>query len=237
MDPILISCPECKKQIKAPGDSVGKKIRCKACEHTFIIKSPPKGSRGPAGKSSAPAKPAKTASPPKPAKPSKPISEDDEDDGRAYDLTGFDEKPRCPQCASAFEDGAVVCLECGYNTTTREQGRTRKVRDVTGGDKFLWLLPGFVCVLTVILLLGYCFFHHFALPPMLIDKWDEDVEKGKTRTEIITGDNAEWWHTAIFHPAGELWLFVGAIWASWKAGRFAVNRLILHPDPPEIEEK
>ena len=42
METIVISCPECDKQIKAPADAVGKKIRCKSCEHVFVIKAPAK---------------------------------------------------------------------------------------------------------------------------------------------------------------------------------------------------
>src|SRR5260370_29167221 len=45
---------------------------------------------------------------------------------------------------------AVVCLHCGYNTVTRQQGRTRKVEDQTAGVWFLWLLPGILCVLGII---------------------------------------------------------------------------------------
>src|SRR5262245_1003468 len=36
---ITVTCPECQKQIKAPPEIVGKKIRCKGCEHTFIAKA------------------------------------------------------------------------------------------------------------------------------------------------------------------------------------------------------
>src|SRR5262245_13912362 len=40
-DPIVIPCPECEKQVRAPADAVGKKIRCKNCEHIFVIERPP----------------------------------------------------------------------------------------------------------------------------------------------------------------------------------------------------
>jgi DNA-directed RNA polymerase subunit RPC12/RpoP len=36
---IAVSCPECHKQIKAPPDLQGKKIRCKACGHVFLVKA------------------------------------------------------------------------------------------------------------------------------------------------------------------------------------------------------
>src|SRR5215470_14188672 len=102
METIVISCPECDKQIKAPADAVGRKIRCKSCEHVFVVKAPTKAPAPikpdrPAAKSSKAEKPAKPASPPKPAKPAALTEEDG--DSNPYQVAAFDEKPRCPQCA------------------------------------------------------------------------------------------------------------------------------------------
>ena len=36
---VTVTCPECKKQLKAPPEIVGKKIRCKGCEHIFVAKA------------------------------------------------------------------------------------------------------------------------------------------------------------------------------------------------------
>ena len=46
---------------------------------------------------------------------------------------------------------------------------------------------------------------------------------------------AYWHHPRFFSPAIELWLGIGFAFASFFAGRFAVKRLILHPNPPEVE--
>jgi DNA-directed RNA polymerase subunit RPC12/RpoP len=37
---IDIVCPECHKQMKAPGELQGKKIRCKECGHVFVVAAP-----------------------------------------------------------------------------------------------------------------------------------------------------------------------------------------------------
>jgi hypothetical protein len=242
MEPIVTSCPECKKQIKAPGDALGKKIRCKACEHVFVVEAPPRA-KGPAPKAAPPAKstpakaakPAKPAPPPKAAKPAKPSPDEDfEVDSNPYGVTRTELGFRCPQCAAEMpSDDAVICLNCGYNTQTREQFRMKKVKDVTGGEKFLWLLPGILCVLGIILLIGYFFFHHFALPGMLFDKWDTLLET-KSRAEAV-GDDSIGTLGYLFHPGVELWIAVMITLACYKAGRYAVKRLIFNPNPPEVE--
>ena len=43
----VIACPECKKQMKVTDALIGKKIRCKECEHVFAV-SAPKGAAKPA---------------------------------------------------------------------------------------------------------------------------------------------------------------------------------------------
>ena len=61
---IVISCPECDKQIKAPAELEGKKIRCKGCGHTFVVRA-----SAAAGDGDGPAaKPAKKKPAPPPAK-------------------------------------------------------------------------------------------------------------------------------------------------------------------------
>jgi DNA-directed RNA polymerase subunit RPC12/RpoP len=235
METIVISCPDCEKQIKAPGEAVGKKIRCKACGHVFVVKAPPKAGKATAkpGKSAAPPKGGKPAKPATPAKSARPADDDLDEDGNPYGVTDVKLGTRCPQCASEMTAGDVICLACGYNTETREQFRMRKVKDITGGDKFLWLLPGILCILAVILMIAYLFFHHFALPGMMFDNWDKLLET-KSRSEAIA-DESIGALAFLFHPGIELWIAVMLLIACYKAGRFAVRRLIFNPNPPEVE--
>ncbi|MBI1915055.1 MAG: hypothetical protein HYS12_10010 [Planctomycetes bacterium] len=236
METIVISCPECDKQIRAPADAVGKKIRCKSCEHVFLVKAPAKTPAPikPAGPVAKPPKAEKPAKPATPPKPSKPI--DDDEDSNPYRIAEFDEKPRCPQCAYVLAEGDVICLGCGFNLRTREPNRTRRIKDPTGEEKFFWLLPGILAVLGVILVIGYCFFHYFAWPGILIDGWDaiEDTYGGRIEA-LKKAENIPLWKGALIHPALFVFIVVPSLFASFRLGRFAVQRLILHPTPPEVE--
>jgi hypothetical protein len=130
---IVVSCPECNKQIKAPADLVGKRVRCKACGHAFAV---------PAAPAQAPA--------PKPAKP--PDQEDEE--GGAYHVTTAELKPFCPVCAHELEsEDAVICLNCGFNMRTRQRVGFKKTHDITMHDRVIWLLPGFVCIAVIVALI------------------------------------------------------------------------------------
>jgi ribosomal protein S27E len=200
---INVTCPECERPMKVPAEARGKKVRCKGCQHVFSI---------PGGPAKAAAKPAKPAKPPKPqARP----DDDDEGDGKPYGVTTLDLASRCPTCANEIEEGAKVCLHCGYDTVTRTYHRTRKVHDTTGGDVFLWLLPGILCVIVILGLIG-------------LDIWYCLCMK-----EVMAGsDYFEW----LGGQACCMWTCIASLFGMFHAGRFAVKRLILHPKPPEVEK-
>jgi DNA-directed RNA polymerase subunit M/transcription elongation factor TFIIS len=194
---ITITCPECDKQMKAPAEVLGKKIRCKGCGATFPARAP----RG-AGKQAA-------------RKPSKQASDDE--DATPYGVTEEKFSARCPQCANALEsEDAVICLRCGYNIVTRVQARTRKVRDVTGFDVFLWLLPGILCVLAVIGLLTFDILYCVLM-----------------NEETI---NREEWYGFVASLGIKIWIVVPTLFLMFLATKFAIKRLILDNKPPEIEE-
>src|SRR6516165_2281002 len=67
-----IACPNCKKELKIPTTVIGKKVKCKYCEHTFVVPNPDDDDSGEKSKPAKPTKPgAKPAasSPPPPAAP------------------------------------------------------------------------------------------------------------------------------------------------------------------------
>ena len=251
---IVITCPQCNKPIKVPAEKVGKKIRCKNCEHVFVIKAPAEDAitaaktKPPAAgdaitnaKTKPPAAPAKKqAAPANPTPPLKPVDDDDETgpSKTGYGITDLDLAVRCPQCASEMKDEEqVICLNCGYNKVTRERIRTRKIKEVTGGDKFMWLLPGIGAVVGVLAMIGYCIWHHFALPGVMINNWEElTTGKGLSRLEALKDESVGFFEAAVVHPAIEVWLFVFIIFGCWKAGKFAYKRLVVDNQPPEIEE-
>jgi hypothetical protein len=217
---ILLICPECNKQIKAPDNVLGKRVRCKFCQAAFVA-SKGGGSKpadGKAGKPSA----GKSAKAPvgKPAagKPAK-SAVGDEDDDNPYKLTDVSMAPRCPNCANEMEDEeAIICLTCGYNTRTRELAKTVKTYDNTAGDYFLWLLPGIACALAVLFLIGFNVWYLLKIDDVI--SWDNDP--------FFLG---MWTISGI-----KLWVVIMSLGLIWLAGRFAVKRLIFNYTPPEVEK-
>jgi hypothetical protein len=197
---ITIICPECEKSIKAPETVVGKKIRCKGCGETFTAKAPKATG--------------------KPAKPIKLKEEEEEGEGEgSYGVTEEYLGPRCPDCANAMEEGDIVCLHCGYNTNTRTKPQRKKVRDVTGGDIFLWLLPGILCAIASTLLLGLIIFFILWLIAVRSLAGEYDSYQISCASCCL------------------LWPTILMIWLLYKSTRFAIKRLIFDNKPPEIEEK
>ncbi len=217
--PILIVCPECGKQVKAPENALGKKVRCKFCQAAFVARKGggPHAERGKEGKSRSPAERSKEAKPAG-AVPIKPIADDDDDnDPNPYRLVDVSLAPRCPDCANEIEEGQVICLHCGYNMRTRTKAKTRKVYDVTFGQHFLWLLPGIACALSVFGIIGFNVWY--------LMKINDLVDENSS------------FFAWIWSVGGiKLWVVIMSIGLVWLAGKFAVKRLIFHPKPPEIEK-
>lgn len=130
-DTIEVVCPQCQKQIKAPAEMQGKKVRCKGCGATFAVQAA-------ASKSGA-----------------KSASHDEDEDSNPYRLGEETESTaRCPFCAKEMESPeAVLCLHCGYNTRTRQRLQTRTVYETTTADRIMWLLPGIICAALVVVIL------------------------------------------------------------------------------------
>src|SRR5215210_4577628 len=63
----VIACPECSKQVRVSDEHVGKKIRCKGCEHVYAVRAP--GGPPPAAKKAAAGAAKTKAAPPPPPEP------------------------------------------------------------------------------------------------------------------------------------------------------------------------
>jgi hypothetical protein len=153
----------------------------------------------------------------KPAKPAKRPADEEDDDPNPYGLIDVDLVPRCPDCANEMEEGAIVCLICGYNTQTREKAKTRKVYHLTFGEHFLWLLPGIACALAVCIVIGFNVWYLMKIDDLL-------------------GNEDSWYLFMWAHSGIKLWVVLVSLFLIWLAGKFAVKRLILHPKPPEVEK-
>jgi DNA-directed RNA polymerase subunit RPC12/RpoP len=222
---IAISCPKCEKQIKAPAELAGKKIRCKDCQHVFVVPVPTSVKAAPAGKGGKGEKGGKPGKAPagkgdKAAKPAPKKVEVDEDDQEAnpYGVTTESLLPRCPYCAKELEDDSqVICLNCGYNMQTRERIQHKKTFETTGGDQFVWLLPGILCALGVLAMIGA-----IVVFWTLFRKLEKDYDN-------------DWW-SIFFGLWARIWGTVICLFIGFFLGKFAVKRLILNPTAPEKEK-
>jgi hypothetical protein len=219
---ITLSCPNCKQQIKAPAEARGKRVKCKACGEIFTAAATAKASPA-----SAKAKPAAAAKPkPKPS-PAASKHADLDDDGNPYGVTDLDATPRCPHCAGEMGEGDIICLNCGYNTQTREMGKTVKVIANTPGEWIVWLAPGMLCALMLIpltgvhlyLWLGYANVQSVPHLPLELSK------------STVIGIEKEGKEVDGWLPA-RIWGSVFAAAAMWFCIWFAIRRLIKHPHPP-----
>jgi hypothetical protein len=228
--PIAVSCPECHKQIKAPADLQGKKIRCKACGHVFVVKAARAGKSRPGAEEEVQVLPledevlpvkedkdaldqVKAVPARKASAPAKKKKAEDEENSNPYDVTEMSLKTRCPHCAGELDEDQTICLECGYNTITRERyTKVLKTIEHDFWDWFLWLLPGGLCVLVVIGLIVwdvlYC---------VLADGWFDP----------------NGWLWLLRHYGIKIWMVIISMFAMFYAGRFAVKRLIFNYRPPE----
>ncbi len=230
MAAITLKCPECDLTLKVAEDKIGKKIRCKECEHVFVAREPAKTSAKTPAKADknkavttkpaekAKAKPeAKPAPKPEPKPEAKPSPGMDEDDGPIrYGVNEEHLTARCPECANEMEsEEAVVCLHCGFNTQTRTRATRKVVKEPSGGEVFLWLLPGIGCVLGIIVGLVFVILHTVKSTEWFLDAWYEFLS----------------------YAPFKLWAWIVYLFAAFYLGRFAVKRLLINNMPPEEEVK
>ncbi len=214
MATMITSCPACNKQIKIPAEVAGKKIKCKNCGNIFVA-------------TSTAVRPESPTAQPKPADPETiKLVDDDEGDGKPYDVTTLDLTPRCPHCAYELEEeGQVICLHCGYNTETRELGRRRRTKALTGWDWFWWLLPGILNVLIFFLCLSA--FANTSIKFIL----NHDAEYAKIAQE--GGDFVSFYRS--MYNCCTLWYVVFCMFCMYWSGKAAIKRLVYNPKPPEEE--
>lgn len=214
---LVIACPECDKQIKVSEEVVGKKIRCKECEHAFVVKKP----KGAPAKADPKTK--QTAEDKAAAAKAAAQNEDDDDGKNPYGLsTEADEGvARCPHCTKELEsEGALICLHCGYNLRTRVRTERKLVYEPTKEEKFHWLLPGVLCVIGILSALTISVFCLMKTKGWMIGGLFHETEDGKDQFIIVPG---------CFMFFNVFVTFVLCL----SLGKFAYKRLIKNSRPPE----
>jgi DNA-directed RNA polymerase subunit RPC12/RpoP len=213
----VITCPKCEKKFKTKADVRGKKILCPYCDASFVV-----------GEDGVGDVPAQATTPPastgaeesdtipiagsEPAAPAPAAADDMEEGDDPYGVTAIDHAPRCPHCTYKMDPPeAVVCLNCGYNTLTREMGKIEKTIAVSAGSLFMHLLPGFIalfCVLYCIMdRIAYCIYFPY---------W-------------VAGGNMAW----MDHESLRMWSTMVALAIVFPLARIAYRRFIVKAKPEE----
>jgi hypothetical protein len=246
MATVEIQCPECENPLKVPDSVFGKKIKCKQCDHAFVVKDPNakavKPSK-PGGGGVKPSKPGgagvkvkKEEEPkeePKPAAaPYKPL-DDDDDDANQSPITvmdGGEDIARCPFCAKELDPpDAVICIHCGFNNVTRVQAESKKVWAPDSSDWMNHLGPG---ILALVLCIGLITFDIICLVNM------EEWLRG-TFLESDTADVTDPSKKKLYVKPGA---FIALLWAFTVVpiigtARFAIKRLAINYRPEEKLKK
>lgn len=193
-NPIVVECPQCHKQIKAPAELEGKRIKCKACGQAFAVQAAPAA--------------------PTAAKP--PAADDDEGPAGPYGFKEIKLKARCPECAKELPtEDTVICINCGYNMKTRVRTHIKKTVNITSSDRFMWLLPGYLCILGIVVLI---------ILDLLYWLWKPDADE-------MARSNWAW----LSYGGFKVWGIVASVALIIVLATFAYKRLLVNNEPPEIE--
>jgi hypothetical protein len=154
-----------------------------------------------------------------PAPASAPLgfADDEDSDPNPYGITELDIAARCPNCAQLMADEkAFICLFCGYNTLTREVGKTQKTLSHTPMEIFAHLFPGIAVALTAFaFIVGITYF-----------------------SVVLPNDLYKTSFTFLDHESLRMWFTIIVLGLVWGCGTFAYKRLIVFPTPPpKIKDK
>ncbi len=210
-----ITCPDCQKKFKSKADLRGKRIRCPFCNESFIVPvdDAPEDDDAPLPVQAAPPK----EQPSEPDDAPIPLAADDEEQegDDPYAVTDIDLAPRCPNCAHEMPSAeAVVCLNCGYNTLTREWGKTEKLLGVSVGRHTMHLLPGFLALFCLITCLVDRLIYNALWPFMVAD---------------VT------WMQWTDYEGLRMWGTMFGLAFIFAMGRFCYKRFIVKPIPDEMK--
>jgi hypothetical protein len=100
---------------------------------------------------------------------------------------------------------------------TRVRAKIRKVRDVTGGDMFIWFLPAIICTIVLVSALTGAILYLVLI--------DDMVDRKEDTMGFLASGFAKTWTVII------------SLFIAFYCGRFAFKRFFINNKPPEIEER
>jgi hypothetical protein len=187
---IVVACPKCQARFQAPATLLGKKVKCKKCGGVVTV---------------APARDEEEWS-----KNPNPYSVTQEN----YSVV------RCPFCAHELEsEDQKICLNCGFNLVTRQRMETKVLEPVTAVDYMVWLAPGILSAIGMLLCLGCILCFLLAKPDLR--------EYGLGWLQFRSGEN----------EMIPIYASVGMGFLAFFAAKFAFQRLVLNPRPPEAPKR
>ncbi len=203
---LVVACPECEKKFKPKTDVRGKKIKCPFCKEPFVV---------PAGKGAKKERepepePEPAAAPAAEAKPS--IDDEFDNNPDPYGVKHKEMVPRCPNCTQEMGDHDIICLFCGYNTLTRQWGKTEKTKGVTFGRHLLYLLPAMGSAVFAVFSILFLLFYATVAPFILAGTW-------------------LFW---LDHESMRMWTTVIVLAWVFGAGAYCFKKFIDKPKPDEI---
>jgi DNA-directed RNA polymerase subunit RPC12/RpoP len=226
MADLVVTCPECEKKFRPKADVAGKKIKCPYCKAPFVVPGAAKAA-APTDKKAKPGKDAKSkdgkAKPNAEAAPAK-AADDLERDENPYGVKTVELVPRCPNCTEEMEnEHATICLYCGYNTVTREWGKTEKTLGISFDRQLMYMLPALGSAVFVFFSILFLLYYSVIIP-----NWSSDPPRWMPA--LINGiiyysdhESIRMWTTTIF-----LAIF-------WMAGMFCFKKFIEKPKPDAIK--
>ncbi|HEY2785940.1 MAG TPA: hypothetical protein VGJ05_13300 [Fimbriiglobus sp.] len=217
-----VTCPNCATPLKVPTALAGKKVKCKQCQQVLTVPA------GPAPAKAVPVKPVEDQPAAYQSAAEKRFAqeaEDEADDKSDYIVIKESDAPRCPHCAKELDPpDSKICLNCGYNTLTRQRKESRKVYDPTFGDWFQHLGPAVFCFLLAAGLITGAVICWIDMPDWLDGSLLQSDEKNPTTLK----------KTWLVQPwCFSLWIMVMVLWVSYKLAKFSIKRFIYHFRPPE----
>jgi DNA-directed RNA polymerase subunit RPC12/RpoP len=212
---VVVTCPECAKKFKPKADVQGKKIKCPFCAHPFVVPAAKEAKSEKDKKAKAvPAKNGKAKPADAPVAAKSQAEQDPDDDVDPYGVKHIELVPRCPNCTEEMEnEHATICLHCGYNTLTRQWGKTEKTVGLTFERHLTYLLPAIgsftFSICAIIFMLYYT----------IVSPYDvEGTMMSFTNSEAI-----------------RMWSTLAMLFVIWVAGMFCFKKFIEKPKPDEIK--